>query len=102
MHACNSSSPSESKKTGTIFAAEKAKETRNKRKEKTHDAREGKHSEAAILELSKLEARAVLALAEAKGVKAKVAGLAARALRAHNLASNLCSMFLISFTPSNQ
>jgi hypothetical protein len=46
----------------------------------TYDAREGQHSKAAILELSKLKARTVVALAEAKRVEPKVARRAAGAL----------------------
>lgn len=47
----------------------------------THDAGEGEHSKAAILELGELEAGAVSALAEAKGVEAEVSGLAAGTLQ---------------------
>ena len=58
----------------------KSRESQCKTRGNTYDAGEGQHREAAVLELGELEARAVLALAEAKGVKAKVAGLAAGAL----------------------
>ena len=44
------------------------------------DAREREHGQTSVLELGKLEARDVLALAKAKGIEAEVAGLATRAL----------------------
>ena len=47
----------------------------------THDAGEGEHSKAAVLDLGQLEAGAVGALAEAKGVEAEVSGLAAGILK---------------------
>ena len=45
-----------------------------------HDARESQHSKAAVLDLGQLKARAVVALAQANGIKSEVSRLAARTL----------------------